>query len=171
MRTRQPGLLLGEWACLAAFAAGPQHGFAVAKRLSPEGDLGRVWTSSRPLTYRAIDTLVTLKMIRSLRAEPGEGPNRLVMALTAKGTKALHQWLGQPVSHPRDVRGELLLKIVICDQLQIDRMPLITAQLGLFQEHLVSRKQELLGDATDPVKRWRVEFAEGAIRFLQGLKS
>jgi DNA-binding PadR family transcriptional regulator len=169
MRTRQPGLLLGEWACLAAFATGPQHGFAIAKRLSPDGDLGRVWSSSRPLTYRAIDTLVTLKMIRPLRAEPGQGPNRLVMSLTAKGTKALHQWLGQPVSHPRDVRGELLLKIVISDQLQIDKSSLIAAQLGLFDDHLATRKHDLLNDATDPVKRWRVEFAEGAIRFLRGL--
>ena len=34
---------------------GPTHGFAVAARLKPDGDIGRVWSLSRPLTYRSLD--------------------------------------------------------------------------------------------------------------------
>ena len=59
--TRGTGeLLLGEWACLGVVAVAPTHGFAVAQRLRPEGDLGRVWSLSRALTYRALDHQSTM---------------------------------------------------------------------------------------------------------------
>ncbi len=106
VRVRQPGLLLGEWACLAALAEGRLHGFAIARRLAPDGDLGRVWTLSRPLTYRALTTLTERGLVRAVASEPGAGgPNRTVMALTPKGRRALEGWLATPVAHPRDVRA------------------------------------------------------------------
>ena len=32
-------MLLGEWACLGILAEAPAHGFAVAARLKPDGDI------------------------------------------------------------------------------------------------------------------------------------
>jgi hypothetical protein len=58
MSRNEDRLLLGEWACLGALDAGPSHGFALAEQLGPSGPIGRVWSLSRPLTYRAIDRLV-----------------------------------------------------------------------------------------------------------------
>ena len=52
-RTTAEQLLLGEWACLGVLYQGPMHGFAIASRLKPDGDIGRVWSLSRPLTYRS----------------------------------------------------------------------------------------------------------------------
>ena len=49
--------LLGEWACLGIIYPTPTHGFAVAARLKPAGDVGRVWSLSRPLTYRCLELL------------------------------------------------------------------------------------------------------------------
>ncbi len=171
VRLRQPGLLLGEWACLAALAQGRLHGFAVAKRLAPDGDLGRVWSMSRPLTYRAIATLTDMGLVRASGEEAGHGgPTRTVVALTPKGRKALRIWLTLPVSHPRDVRSELLLKIVVCDLMGLDRDQLVSAQLTQFEVHLANRSADLAEHPGDPVRLWRVEFAQAAIAFLDALR-
>ena len=172
-RTRQPGLLLGEWACLGALVHERAHGFAVARRLGPDGDIGRVWTMSRPLTYRALDILLEHGMIRSVAEEPGTaGPNRVVLAPTAKGRGAMKVWLRTPVVHLRDIRGELLLKLVLSDLLGSDTTPLIDAQLAVFCEIRAgygdpARRKAVSGG--DPVTAWRRENAEAAVRFLTGL--
>ena len=170
VRVRQDGLLLGEWACLAALGQGRLHGFAVAKRLAPDGDLGRVWTLSRPLTYRAITTLTDHGLVKPVTEEPGNGgPTRTVVGLTPKGRTALKRWLDEPVVHPRDVRSELLLKIVVRQQMGLARDPLVSAQIALFERHVASRATELASDPGDPVRIWRVEFAEAAVRFVRSV--
>jgi DNA-binding PadR family transcriptional regulator len=170
VRVRQPGLLLGEWACLGALGSGRLHGFAIARRLAPDGDLGRVWTLSRPLTYRAIGTVTEMGLIRPTGEEPGHaGPNRTVLSLTPKGRSLLKRWLGEPVLHPRDVRTEFLLKIVLCDDMGVDRDALVAKQLTLFQAHVAERKREARALGRDPVASWRVEFAAAAVRFLESL--
>jgi DNA-binding PadR family transcriptional regulator len=172
VRVRQPGLLLGEWACLGALGAGRLHGFAIARRLAPGGDLGRVWSLSRPLTYRAIGTISSMGLIRPTSEEPGEaGPNRTVLGLTPKGRSQLRSWLATPVLHPRDVRGELLLKIVLCDDIGVERGPLVRTQLEIFERHWAERRREAASTAADPVAQWRAEFAAAAVRFLQTLES
>ena len=65
-------LLLGEWACLGILYPAPAHGFAIATRLKPSGDVGRVWSLSRPLTYRALDQLVRRALVHEVGEEPGE---------------------------------------------------------------------------------------------------
>ena len=173
VRLRQPGLLLGEWACLGALGGGRLHGFAVAKRLASDGDIGRVWTLSRPLTYRAVRTLSDLVLIRPTGEEPGiAGPNRTMLALTPKGRTALRRWLAEPVQHPRDVRSELLLKIVVGDSLGVDRSALVERQIAVFAAQRAQRVAELRtgdGELVDPVRLWRLEFADAAVRFLDGL--
>lgn len=168
VRVRGPGLLLGEWACLAALAAGPQHGFAIAKRLEPDGDFGRVWTLSRPLTYRSLASLQDLGLIRPRRSEPGAGgPNRTVLTITAAGRRALDEWSRTTVGHPRDVRGELLLKIVVLADLGRSDASLVADQLAVFERQRATRLAEVAEDPTDPVRRWRLEFLDASIRFLR----
>ena len=171
-RTRQPGLLLGEWACLGALAQERSHGFAVAKRLAPDGDIGRVWTMSRPLTYRALDILVEQGMLHAVAELPGTaGPNRVVLAPTPKGRAALKAWLRTPVAHLRDIRGELLLKLVLSELVGTDPTPLIDAQIVIFRELRDGyadpvRRKAAVGD---PVTAWRRENASAAVRFLTAL--
>lgn len=171
-RTRQPGLLLGEWACLGAVVHERAHGFAVAKRLAPDGDLGRVWTMSRPLTYRALDILVVQGMVRAVAELPGTGgPNRVVLAATPKGRAALKAWLRTPVTHLRDIRGEFLLKLVLTDAIGADRGELVDAQLAVFRDlrDTLSEPARRKAVAGDPVAAWRRENANAAVRFLTAL--
>lgn len=167
VRSRSEQLLLGEWAVLGILANEPAHGFAVSKRLAASGDVGRVWSLSRPLTYRAIDQLVERGLIRSKGEEPGRaGGPRTIYGVTPRGRHLLARWLEEPAHHLRDVRTELLLKLVLCDLAGIDPSPLIEAQRAVSEP--VARKwaSEARRDGGDPVTLWRWESSRAVVRFL-----
>lgn len=157
--------LLGEWACLGVLYGAPAHGWAIARRLRPDGDIGRVWHLSRPLTYRSLDQLGERGWSRPVAEEAGDGgPNRRILAATRAGRAQFRRWVALPVAHHRDLRSELLLKLVFAEQhgLAIDAM--LAAQRGLLGDQL-----DALGDhddGDDLVVRWRVEATRAALRFV-----
>ena len=51
-------LTAGEWAALALLTEEATHGFALARTMAPDGEVGRVWSLRRPLVYRALETLI-----------------------------------------------------------------------------------------------------------------
>src|SRR3954452_24226242 len=98
-------LLLGEWACLGILYPAPSHGFAIARQLEPDGEIGRVWSLSRALTYRSIDQLTTRGYVDAVGEQRGiAGGSRTIVAATRSGRAQLRSWLRRPVSHFRDVR-------------------------------------------------------------------
>ncbi len=162
-------LLLGEWACLGILAVAPAHGFAVAKRLAPDGDVGRVWSLSRALTYRAIDQLIARGFLAAVGEEPGTaGGNRTLLAPTRGGRAQLRRWLTTPTQHLRDVRSELLLKLVLAELNSVDTHELLLRQREQIGAIAVSRAG---ADPTDVVALWRRESANAALRFLDALLS
>ena len=48
---------LAGYTCLTLVAEGVEHGWAIGSLLAADGELGRIWTLSRSLTYRAIDAI------------------------------------------------------------------------------------------------------------------
>lgn len=174
---RHRELLLGEWACLGVLYERPTHGFAIASTLRPGGELGRVWSLSRALTYRSLDQLIERGLVRSVGEEPGlAGGNRTVLAATREGRHQLRRWLASPVEHLRDLRSELLLKLVIADRCGID----VTAMLHRQREHVTalaaslaestdSTADEARSGTVDVVALWRAEASEAALRFLDRL--
>ena len=171
-RTRDEELLLGECASLGILYAGPTHGFAIAARLKPTGDVGRVWSLSRPLTYRALEQLAARGFVHAIGEEPGiAGGNRTILAATRSGRAHLRKWLNTPVQHLRDLRSELLLKLVIADICGID----ITAMLQRQRDH-IEQLADVLREQTkndsghpDVVALWRSESSQAALRFLDAL--
>ena len=128
-RERGDLLLLGEWACVGILYPAPAHGFAVAARLKPAGDIGRVWSMSRALTYRALDQLVLRGFVQSVGEERGmAGGNRTLLAVTRTGRARFRTWLATPTAHLRDMRSELLLKIVLADGCGIELGPMLLRQ-------------------------------------------
>ncbi|QXC61058.1 helix-turn-helix transcriptional regulator [Aquihabitans sp. G128] len=174
-RSRDVGeLLLGEWACLGCLAQAPSHGFGVAARLDPEGDVGRVLPLSRPLTYRSLDQLHERGLVAVVGEERGRtGGTRTVFAPTPAGRELLDAWLVQPVEHVRDTRTELLLKLVLGDALGRDRGPLLEAQRAALEPRRRERERDAEGacspEAGDPVGIWREESALAVERFLDRL--
>ena len=172
-RTRDEELLLGECASLGILYAGPTHGFAIAARLKPTGDVGRVWSLSRPLTYRALEQLAARGYVHAIGEEPGiAGGNRTILAATRSGRAHLRKWLNTPVQHLRDLRSELLLKLVIAEICGID----ITGMLKRQRDHIEQLADVLLEQTNDGsghpdvVALWRSESSQAALRFLDALR-
>lgn len=169
-RTNGQELLLGEWACLGILYPKPTHGFAIAARLKPTGDIGRVWSLSRPLTYRSLDQLTTRGYIHPIGEEPGiAGGNRTILAATRTGRAQLRKWLNTPVAHLRDLRSGLLLKLVIADNCDIDTSVMLESQRSHIEE-LAEALHEQDSEAvhpTDVVALWRSESSSAALRFLE----
>jgi PadR family transcriptional regulator AphA len=167
-----PEPLLGEWACLGILYEQPTHGWAIATRLRRDGDIGRIWHLSRPLTYRSLDQLSRRGWVRPVGEEPGDaGPSRTILAASRSGRARFRSWIAAPVEHLRDLRSELLLKLVFADQHGLD----VTAMLQR-QRKVVERHARTLDEAradpdrpTDPddvVHLWRLEVTHAALRFI-----
>jgi DNA-binding PadR family transcriptional regulator len=174
VRTRTDELLLGEWACLALLTQGPAHGYDIATRLAPAGDIGRVWSLSRPLTYRALDQLTQRGLIVPVAEEKGKaGGNRTILAPTAQGRRMVRRWLDEPVPHFRDVRDELLLKLVLAQSLGVDPAKLLHSQRALFAPMVDALAATGGGRkaASDPVAVWRYESSRSALRFIDRMIS
>ena len=173
IRSTEEQLLLGEWACLGILYPAPTHGFAIAARLKPGGDIGRVWSLSRPLTYRSLDQLTSRGYVHAVGEEPGiAGGNRTILAATRSGRAQLRKWLHTPVAHLRDLRSELLLKLIIAELCDID----VTRMLDEQYEHIDQLANALGGQidddaSVDVVALWRRELSQAALRFLDQLPS
>ena len=151
---------------LAVLAEEPRHGWAVAQELGPDGELGRVWTLSHPLAYRALDHLAERHLVRALGTEPGRGPRRTILTATASGRREVDRWLGAPVEHLRDVRTELVLKLVLSHRIGRDRRPLVRAQERAFRDRFAALVAAAASPDADVVDVWRHESAESVRRFL-----
>ena len=156
-------LSLGEYVCLALLADGVNHGWGIGTELAPDGELGRVWSLSRPLTYRAIDQLENKGMLRR-QGRHGTGRERTLLSCTALGRRTVTHWLDTPVEHLRDVRTELLLKLVLRRRRNMPLEPLLHAQQVAFADHVDALT--IARPTGDPVDLWRRESARAVRRFL-----
>ncbi|HRC48689.1 MAG TPA: hypothetical protein PLS72_15520 [Ilumatobacteraceae bacterium] len=191
MRSPQQGLLLGEWACLGIIYPAPTHGFAVAAHLKPAGDIGRVWSLSRALTYRSLEQLASRDYIRPIGEEPGiAGGNRTILAATRTGRAQLRTWLGTPVAHLRDLRSELLLKLILAEHCGVDMEPMLLQQRAHIEQMAAAitaqsdptaqsdsaarsnpAARSNAAGPTDVVALWRSESSNAALRFVDRLLS
>jgi PadR family transcriptional regulator AphA len=158
-------LSLAESVCLTLVTHEPTHGWSIVKALAPDGELGRIWSLSRPLTYRALAALADAGLIEPQGSEPGGGPPRTIWRATAKGKRASRAWLRRPVEHPRDMRTEFLLKVALGAPVA----ELARAQLDAFAPAFAGIRQSANADKADVVARWRFESAEAIRRFLVAL--
>jgi hypothetical protein len=85
--------------------------------------------------------------------------------VTRAGRQALRRWLAQPVDHPREVRAELLVKLLLLERAGQPTAPLLQAQREAFADTLAVARDSA---ATDSVSRWRAEQAAAIDRFLKG---
>ena len=159
---------LGEHVALALVAQGAEHGWAVGTRLAPDGDIGRIWTLSRALTYRAIELLVERGLVARRGTAQGRGGDRTLLRPTPRGRQALDAWLDEPVAHLRDVRTELLVKLTLREQAGLPAAPLLAAQ----RAHLAATIEALTqAEPDDYVDLWRRVSAEAVARFLEAAPS
>jgi DNA-binding PadR family transcriptional regulator len=166
-------LSLSEWLVLCLVCEQPRHGFAIARLLEAGGSLGRVWRVPKPVIYRALQRLEQFGLVRTTEQQTSsQGPVRSLIDATAAGREAARAWLTRPVSHNRDVRSELLVKLALLDRAGADPQPLLEAQ----REHLAPVAGALrarLDDAAGfdrTLLLWRYETVSATVRFLDALR-
>lgn len=167
-------LNLNAWAVLALLVDdGPQHGFALARTLARGTDLGRVWSVSRPLVYRALDQLSARGLAEAGSSEPSpQGPARQAHAATRAGAEAVARWRAEPVAHLRDVRPTLILKLTLGRRAGLDLGPLLAAQRAVLATLAAERGPVDTGPGNPRlvVDVWRDELARAADRTLARLQ-
>ena len=165
MTTKQP-LDLIESACLVLISNRISHGYQLAKQFESSATLGEVLTLTRPVVYRAVKTLESRKLIRSVDSLGSRRQLKFKLKCTSDGEKQAKQWLGEPVSHIRDLRDEFLIKIILSQTFNLSTKRLIQNQ----RQTLTDITKTLLADtASTPVAIWRREQARAAMRFLDEL--
>jgi DNA-binding PadR family transcriptional regulator len=102
----QPRLSLAEWLVLCLVSEAPTHGFALARTLSEDGELGQIWRVPKPVIYRALQRLETAGLATTVELQPSsEGPVRALVDVTGAGRDAATAWLTKPARHNRDIRN------------------------------------------------------------------
>ena len=172
--TNEPTLSLAEWLVLCLVCEKPQHGFAIARLLGSNGDLGRIWRVPKPVVYRALQRLEHAGLLQPTEPEPSTmGPVREPVRATRAGHKLAAEWLTKPACHARDVRSELLVKLALLERSSADPGPLIEAQ----REQLipVARALEARLASSAGFDRtlvlWRSETISATLRFLDAMRS
>ena len=122
-------LSLPEWLVLCIVCEKPTPGFAVTFLLSDEGSLGRIWHVPQPAIYRAMRRLKRLGFVQLTRHQ---GPDRWLITATRTGDRAARRWLRKPVTHGRNVRSELMLKLALLDRIGGDPQELLRDQRAEF---------------------------------------
>jgi PadR family transcriptional regulator AphA len=169
----EPVLSLSEWLVLSVVCEEPRHGFAIARLLGADGDIGRVWRVPKPVIYRALQRLEQVGLVSTEQQPSSQGPVRSLVGATAAGRELAAAWLLRPAGHNRDVRSELLVKLALLDRSGTGPEPLLQAQhdqlvpvARALREHLA----EAAGfDRT--LILWRCETVSATLRFLEALRS
>jgi DNA-binding PadR family transcriptional regulator len=152
---------------LALLVEKPRHGWAIHEELAPTGDIGRAWTLSRQLVYRAIDSLVEDGLVKRAAPKDGGGAERVIISPTAQGKRLSALWLNEPVEHLRDVRTELVVKIMLRQRAGLDIKEFIDNQREAFAPVLSVIEATR---PTTPVDMWRAESASAVKRYLTRLQ-
>lgn len=152
---------------LALIVQKPRHGWAIHEELAPKGEIGRAWTLSRQLVYRAIDTLESDDLVKRAQPKDGGGGDKVIISPTAKGKARVKFWLDQPVTHLRDVRTELVVKMMLRERAGLPAKKFLAAQHNAFAPLLQAIETS---PAETPVDMWRRESASAVKRYLTRLE-
>lgn len=165
----EPRLSVTDYAVLGLLAEEPGHGFAVAKKLVSDTEVGRIFTVRRPLVYRAIDRLDVAGYIATVTTERGEGPERVIYRPTPGGLRRLRRWLTEPVEHVRDLRIEFLLKLALLRRTDKSPLALIRRQRKVL-DSIISALDDPDIDPDDHVELWRRHVAAASGAYLRDLE-
>lgn len=124
--------------------------------------------------YALLSRLERDAFVAGEEQDAGARPQRRVYSLTAQGRDALHQWLREPVGHPRDMRIEFPLKVYAARLVDPAlAAPLLTRQRDTFLGYIERLQSEPPNDRmgfdhayVDLVRDGRIGRARAAIDWI-----
>ena len=163
---------LAEWAALGLLCERPSHGWAIAQALHSSGEIGHVYATTRPLVYRALAQLRESGFVETRGTTASDtGPDRTTLGATRRGRAAFARWRSLPVEHVRDLRSELMLKLLFHDRAGLDPAPFLREQaevLGRTERALERQLASATGfDRT--LILWRLSVGRAAVSFVEAL--
>ena len=140
---RAAELNLAEAVCLTLVAREPRHGWSIVKALAPDGEIGRVWSLSRPLTYRALDALADVGADRAPRLRAGWRPAAHDLARDREGpARVAAPGCAARFATRRDMRTEFLLKVELgAPAAELARAQLDGVRAGVRRTATVGRRR------------------------------
>jgi len=100
-----------EIALLGYLLDEPQHGYAIHRQLSDPDGLGPVWRLKLGQLYALLHKLEEAGYVSVTLEAQASRPPRKVFQLTPSGEAAFMAWAQSPVTHPRALRLEFLVKL------------------------------------------------------------
>lgn len=89
----------------------PLHGYEIYRRLTDTPQLKVVWRMKQSRLYALLSRLEEEGLLQAEREMQDTRPPRKVYHLTAAGAQAFDQWLLEPVTIPREMRLDFMLKL------------------------------------------------------------
>jgi len=168
MSTDTAAMPLADGVCLCLINEAdddhPIHGWHLVRLLAPGGDIGRIWSLSRALTYRSVDRLIDRGFV--IRDDHGDDRRRHLHP-TAAGRRHARAWLDAPVQHVRDLRTGFLVAVELRRRRGLDIGGYAARQLEVLSPALDVLIHGIAAeDDVDPVARWRHHSAGAARAFL-----
>ncbi len=159
-------LSLVEATCLALISQGSTHGYDIAKRFHPNGDIGEVFTQTNPVVYRALKSLEAAQLVKSTDALGVRKQLKFALSMTGEGERVLRSWLNAPATHIRDLRTEFLVKLHLRELVGMKQRKFIALQRDALDTVLA---RLLANSSRSAVAIWRREQARAVARFLDEL--
>jgi tRNA-Thr(GGU) m(6)t(6)A37 methyltransferase TsaA len=164
---------LPEWAALGLLCERPAHGWAIAQELDPSGSIGAVYACTRALTYRALAQLRESRLAEVRGTSPSDsGPARTTLGPTRRGRSAFTRWRESPVVHVRDLRSELMLKLLFHERAELDPGPLLGLQASVLAriERALDGRLASTSGFERTLALWRLSACRGALSFVDALR-
>src|SRR5262245_47034040 len=163
---------LHQWAALGVLCRAPAHGWAVARELAPSGSVGSVYSCTRPLVYRALRQLRQAELVEVRGTGSSEkGPAHIILGPTRRGRARFVRWRGTPVAHVRDLRSELMLKLLFHERARLDPQALLERQATVLARVERAHEEHLASSSgfERTLALWRLSTSRGALSFVEGL--
>lgn len=172
MRPTRDKLTPGEWALLGLLDQKAAHGFALARAMAPDGEVGRIWSIRRTMVYSALDHLERWALVQPKATVPSDsGPRRTILEATTSGIAALNDWLQEPVERVRDARSLLMLKLLFLTRRGENVAPLLSRQreVCMAQAHQLASAAEDAAGFDRALLLWRLHSTRAVIEFTHAM--
>lgn len=172
-KTKQLALTTTEVAVLGLLTRCPMSGYDLKKEI--EGSVGYFWGPAKSQIYAVLPRLVEAGFATSRRIAQSQRPDKQVYRITARGRRALKEWIEETPTASDPDRNPLLLKLffgdlsspeALAEQVRERReaMEQLKAELNEIDARLGESERDFYSNLT---RRYGHRYADAIIRWAK----